>query len=285
MDNLAQEKFESMYNNYLSDHNIGFRYQDFKNGDLTLRQQTEVNSLVFLTDGEIIINYNEFTNVQVKTREFFLIPKKSRLSLKAVAPGDFLIFSFDSFNSIFDKIALKSYSAIADQTEFTFSPLPIKYAINDFLYLLIKYIRNGLDTPNMVEVKQQELFILLRKFYDKNEMANLLHPILSKSIDFKDQVLEHYQNVSGVDELAQKIGMGRTSFDVKFKSEFGIPPLQWMLKQKAKHIRFSMAEPESTLSDIMRKYNFNSPTHLNRFCKQQFGCSPSELMKKVRPKE
>jgi AraC-like DNA-binding protein len=75
--------------------------------------------------------------------------------------------------------------------------------------------------------------------------------------------------------------MGRTNFDLKFKKEFGMPPLRWMLKEKAKRVRFSMAESDITLSDIMQKYNFNSPTHLNRFCKQQFGCSPTELMKKL----
>jgi AraC-like DNA-binding protein len=51
-----------------------------------------------------------------------------------------------------------------------------------------------------------------------------------------------------------------------------------MLQQKAKHIKFDMLAPEVTLGDIILKYDFNSPTHFTRFCKQQFGCTPSEMM-------
>ena len=112
-----------------------------------------------------------------------------------------------------------------------------------------------------------ELFLLFRGFYRKEELAYLFHPIVGKSLDFRSLILENYLKVDQVDGLAKIAGMGRTNFNNKFKEEFGISPHQWLLKQKAKHVRL---------------YKFNSATHFTRFCKQQFGCTPSELLRQLK---
>lgn len=285
MNDLLQEEKETLSNDYFFDLDGGFKMYEAKRGDSFYEQEGNLNYLVFLLDGEIVVNYNEYKNIFVEQRNFFMIPKKSELAIKVNLPGSLIAFGFDKFNNIFDKIALKSYSVVAGQIDYAFEILPIRYALNDFLYSLLRYIRNGLDSVQMIDIKRQELFLLIRHFYNKEEIANMFHPILGQSLEFKNQVLQHYQEVNNVDELARKMGLGRTNFDSKFKNEFGISPLQWMLKQKANHVRFSMSEPGSTLSDIMRKYNFSSPTQLNRFCRQQFGCSPRELMKEMQETE
>jgi AraC-like DNA-binding protein len=285
MENILDISKRSPCEHHISDLTIGFKCHTVESNTTFKNENKEFNHLMFLLDGDMVVSYNEFYNVPVKGGEFFLIPKQADLSVKTLLSSEVIIFSFDSFKNICDKLAFQVYWTIASRTEYLFSPLEIRYALNDFLYLLLRYLRNGLNCALMHEVKLQELFLVLRRFYSKEELANLFYPLLGKSLDFKDQVIQYYLSVNSVDELARKIGMSRTNFDIKFKNEFDSPPLQWILKQKAKHVRFSMSEPGNTLSDIMRKYNFNSPTHLNRFCKQQFGCTPSELMKKLHPKK
>ncbi|MCD8270337.1 MAG: hypothetical protein LUD46_19140 [Parabacteroides sp.] len=68
----------------------------------------------------------------------------------------------------------------------------------------------------MHEVKQLELFLLLRGFYKKEELANLFYSIIGQSIDFRSLVMENYLKVDHVDELAQIARMGRTNFNNKF---------------------------------------------------------------------
>ncbi|MDR1500555.1 MAG: helix-turn-helix transcriptional regulator [Tannerellaceae bacterium] len=116
-------------------------------------------------------------------------------------------------------------------------------------------------------------------------MANLFYPIIGKSFDFRTLIMDNYLKIHHVDELAHLSGMGRTNFDSKFKEEFGTSPHQWIMKQKAKHVRNGLAEPDATFSDIMRKYNFNSATHFTRFCKQQFGCTPTDMVRQLRESE
>lgn len=265
----------------LSESTTGFRYYDVSGGKIFEERNNEYNYLVFILEGELLVSYNEFLNIKVTPQHFYLIPKSSEFVIKSLTWCSGIISLFESLEGMYDKSVFQSYWKISSQITHTSGPLPVHYILNDYLYLLLRYIRNGLNCSKMDEIKTQELFLLIRNLYSKEEIANLFHPILGKSLSFKEKVLRNYQNVNSVDELAKILGMGRTNFDVKFKKEFGIPPLRWMLKEKAKRVRFSMAESEITLSDIMQKYNFNSPTHLNRFCKQQFGCSPSELMKRL----
>ncbi|MDR1356888.1 MAG: AraC family transcriptional regulator [Tannerellaceae bacterium] len=137
----------------------------------------------------------------------------------------------------------------------------------------------------MHELKHQELFLILHTQYPKEELANLFYPIIGKSIDFRTLIIDNYLKIHHIDELAEMSGMGRTNFDSKFKEEFGTSPHQWILKQKARHVRNNLGEPGATFSDVMRKYNFNSATHFTRFCKQQFGCTPTELVRQIRKSE
>ncbi|MDR0750011.1 MAG: helix-turn-helix transcriptional regulator [Tannerellaceae bacterium] len=250
-------------------------------GKIYEEQNNEYNYLVFLLEGELAVSYNEFINIKVGPRNFYLIPKSSELAVKCLSWCNGIIFLFKTLEGIYDKPVSQAYWKIASQHEQAVTLLPIHYVLSDYLDLLLRYMRNGICCPKMDKIKTQELFLLLQNLYTKEEIANLFHPILGKSLSFKEKVLQNYQDIKNVNELAGILGMGRSNFDIQFKKEFGMPPLRWMLKEKAKRIRFSIAESDITLSDIMQKYDFNSPTHLNRFCKQQFGCSPTELMKKL----
>jgi AraC-like DNA-binding protein len=239
------------------------------------------NNLIFVNEGEVSVRYNEFKPVHIKKGEFFLIPQAAEYAIHTLSDTKLDIFAFDSIKDIYNKDDFRIYSLTAFQKTFVFMPLPIRKILDDFLNLLLDYIHEGLASPYLYKIKIRELFLLLKVLYSKEEIENLFHPLFSKSFIFKNRVIQYSTQVNNINELARKIGMGRANFDKKFKTEFGISPLQWLLKEKAKHVYFSLSEPEYTLSDIMEKYNFNSPTHLNRFCKQQFGASPSELRKKI----
>ncbi|MDH6306655.1 AraC-like DNA-binding protein [Parabacteroides sp. PF5-5] len=284
MKDLHQNSKHLPFQDDIFDITAGFKHYEVVDNSFFDGKNKEFNHLIFILEGKLNVCYNEYLNNNINEMHFFLIPKSSEISIKALSPCKLIICSFNSLKIILTKVS-QNYWNSDSKEEYIFRPLPIHYALRDFLHQMVRYIKNGMDSHLMDEIKFLELFLLLKKYYSKEEMSNLFHPILGKLPGFKDKILQNYKNANNVDELAKLVGMGRTNFDIKFKTEFGMPPLQWMLKQKAKFVCFSMSEPGNTLSDIMQKYNFNSPTHLNRFCKQQFGCTPSELMKRLGEKE
>jgi AraC-like DNA-binding protein len=271
--------------NSLFDSNAasGICFKDYEvcEGERLERLQAESNHLVFLLSGELSVQYNEFHPIRIKSGELFLLPKSTQYAMVSLSPSHQMVCSFDSLSSIHNKLRFRNYTAMLPQMQFSFAALPIHPVLRQYLLIFIEYMKNGIDSELICKLKFQELFLLLEGLYNKEEMAGLFYPILGQSLDFKNRVMQYFSHVNNVDELSRKMGMGRANFDMKFKKEFGMTPLQWILKEKAKHVYFSLSEPENTLNDIMNKYNFNSFTHLNRFCKQQFGCSPSELRKRL----
>lgn len=260
---------------------VGFKFRRLMEKNDLNEQNKDYHHLIFFLKGEALISSNEYRNRSIKSNEFILIPKSTDFSCRIISASDIVIFTFNSFPGVCNKLELQSLTHYRDKIQYDFEPTVIRPYLKRFLNTLIEYLQCGMNCKHMHEVKQLELFLLLRGFYRKEELANLFYPIIGQSIDFRSLVMENYLKVDHVDELARIARMGRTNFNNKFREEFGTSPHQWILKQKAKHVRFKLSEPGSTLSDVMRMYKFNSATHFTRFCKQQFGCTPTDLLRQL----
>jgi AraC-like DNA-binding protein len=272
---------EQHLTNCANDNQPGFRYVEIESDTSLSFQNNDLHLIVFLLEGKAITNCNEFKNGTINQNEFVFFPKLSNASIHACSPCRIVAFSFFALKTSCEKHAFQSYWRLFPNLNYTFESLPFRTPLIEFFDLLLLYIQKNVNYAHLHEIKHQELFLILHTQYPKEEMANLFYPIIGKSFDFRSLILDNYLKVNRIDELAHLSGMGRTNFDNKFKEEFGTSPHQWILKQKARHVRNSLAEPDSTFSDVMRKYNFNSATHFTRFCKQQFGCTPSDLVKKL----
>ena len=192
---------------------------------------------------------------------------------------------FDTIKSACDKFNLHSCWSICKDMKYDFRAVTLIPPVEAFLNQLIYYLDQGVKCEHFHEMKEQELFLILRWFYPKEQLAQLFYPIIGQSIDFKAFVLDNYSKVKSINELSNLSMMGRSSFDLKFKKEFGMPPGQWMLKQKAKHIKIHMSMPGVNISDLLIKFDFNSATHFTRFCKQHFDSTPSKLIAALQGKK
>ncbi|MDR1937470.1 MAG: helix-turn-helix transcriptional regulator [Tannerellaceae bacterium] len=264
-----------------NDAQSGFRYVETEEDRVISFQQNDLHHLIFILEGSVIANCNEFKNHLIGQSEFAFFPKLSGSFVKTCSPCKIIVFSFFALKTSSEKQAFQSYWRLFPNINYTFNTLPFRTPLIEFFELLVLYLQKNVNCAQLHEIKHQELFLILHTQYPKEDLAGLFYPIIGKSFDFRSLILENYLKIHHIDELAHLSGMGRTNFDNKFKEEFGISPHQWILKQKAKHVRNSLAEPDATFSDVMRKYNFNSATHFTRFCKQQFGCTPTELVRQL----
>jgi AraC-like DNA-binding protein len=268
-----------------NDTQDGFRYLEAEENTFMFLQQQELHRLVFILEGNAVATCNEFKDRKLGEKEFAFFPKLANSSIKTCTPCKILIFSFFALKTTCEKHAFQSYWRLFPNMDYHFEALPFRTPLIEFFDLLVLYLQKNINCVHLHDIKHQELFLILHTQYPKEDLARLFYPIIGKSFDFRSLIMDNYLKIHHIDELAHLSGMGRTNFDNKFKEEFGISPHQWILKQKAKHVRNSLAEPDSTFSDVMRKYNFNSATHFTRFCKQQFGCTPTELVRQLHRNE
>ena len=91
--------------------------------------------------------------------------------------------------------------------------------------------------------------------------------------------MENYLKMKGVKEFVDLSGLNVNTFNRKFKAHFGMSPYQWMIKQKSKHILHSLKTSDKSIADIMREFEFSDASHFNRYCKNVFGETPSDIRK------
>jgi AraC-like DNA-binding protein len=252
-----------------------------KKGTAIKEMSTSYNHLMFLRGGLMNIHCNEVMNCLLQQEECILIPRSETMSCEILQDSSLMVMSFDVLHNVCDKVLLQSYRPYVTNAKYSFTPAPIRYPMSAFLDLVAVYLNGGIGCEHLHEIKQKEFFLVLRRCYSKEEIMNLLYPIIGIS-DFKNFILQNYQRVDNVGELADMAGMGRTAFDGKFREIFGLSTRQWILKRMAAQIQHKIMDPEVTIKDIMKEFGFNSATHFNRFCKQQFHCTPGELLKRSR---
>jgi AraC-like DNA-binding protein len=261
----------------------GFRSRELAEGEAWGATNKDYHHLVFLLEGEALISCNEFANRPLHAGEFVLVPIAADMLCKALEHCHILIFSFEQFFHLSDREYVHQICDIASATPYDFTPLPIRQPLDKFLSHLVVYFRQGINKPLIHNIKHIELSIILRSFYSKKEIATVFHPIAGKAIDFRIEVMRNYRKVAHVDDLAALFNMEKRTFGRQFKDEFGMSPYQWILNQKAKHVRFSLTESKQTLDSIRKEHGFKFPGHFTRFCREQFQTTPTKLVRSLRP--
>lgn len=266
--------------NYMTSIKTGFKFIEFAEDTELGEDNTSKNYLLFFLKGDFRVSYNQFPNKSFQAGDMILIPRSSSFKGVAGRGANLLSMFFDVPESSCDKLVLQSLSEICKEQEYKFEPVRIRYPLTPFLEILTYCIRNGMNCSHLHDLMQRELFFLLRGFYEKEEIATLFYPIIGKEIDFKDFVMHSYNKVSNIDQLISLSNMGRSSFFAKFNEVFGMTAKQWMLKQKNQLILEKVTEPGIFIKDVIGKLGFDSQSNFNRYCKQHFGCTPKELIKR-----
>lgn len=273
--------------NYKSDHKSGFHLDYVKaneNMDVEHRDKG-LSYMLFILEGEMIINNSGYAERCISAGEFIFLAQSHEIDGYAVTDGRILLLAMEgNVRSLCDKYTLESYAKLCPDIKYRFEPLSIKHPLDLFIKLLTTYLENGVNCTHLHELKQKELFILMRTIYTRDELTALFYPIIGHEMSFREKVLQQYKNVQTIRELAEYIGISLSPFMRKFKKEFGMPPYKWILQQRANQIRHRLLSNETTINDIIIEFNFNSPAHFNTFCREQFGCTPTELIAEIRSK-
>ena len=78
--------------------------------------------------------------------------------------------------------------------------------------------------------------------------------------------------------------MSESDLQRKFRQEFDEPVYAWLQKQKNQRILARLAYDSVTIKEVVHEFEFSSAASFNRYCKSHFGCTPTELKKKIKGK-
>ena len=262
---------------YISDYNIGFKSSQIKQGEFIIPSNREHHCLFFLISGRIELHYESQIH-DLPENSVWFVPMSSNYKICASTDALLVMNYFNKPVDFCEKAALQDLSLLLDPQ----SPAPvlqINEPLKKFLSTMIFYMDEGVFCKHFHEIKQKELFYILRYFYTKKEVAGLLAPIISKDLDFRNIVLANYVKANSVKELAQICHYSLSSFNRIFKLNFKENPYIWLQNQKIKYIMGRLSDKNVPLSQIIDEFRFSSPGHFTIFCKKHLNLTPSQFRK------
>ena len=269
-------------NHYRADVGVGFVCKALKQGEEFSGTHIPVHQLLIFLEGNCEIDYGRFISRPFTDKQMILLPRYSSYTGHVTEDLRMVIMLFEVPIGGCDKLMLHAYDKFRTAIRYDFQPTPIRYPLHAFFDLLVYCLRNGMSCAHLHEMKHKELFMLLRGFYTKMEIASLFYEIIGQSFDFRKFIYKNHANVGTLNELISLSNMSRTAFMKKFREEFNETAYQWMLKQISVRIIRYLADPHVTIKEIMDKFGFTSYSNFNRFCKSHYNCTPRELSGRFR---
>lgn len=233
--------------------------------------------LLFILEGEMIFSNETVHNRLLQKHDIALIPAGCHYSIEIKKVSHILTCWFSNDIKLCNRVHLESLSEYKKKMAYSYNTLKSRKEIQLFLDLLNSYIEAGIGCKHLQELKLQELFILFRAYYTKEQLAAFFHPILSRDTDFNHFVLSNYRSITSVKEFADLAHISLSAFNRKFKKYFNEPAYQWMLQRKTEGVLEDIRSTNKSFLTISLDWNFSSQAHLTKFTKQQCGLSPSQI--------
>ncbi|MGL4779682.1 MAG: AraC family transcriptional regulator [Bacteroidales bacterium] len=239
------------------------------------------NSILFVSDGEVLIRDNKKTMI-VKPDEFIVIPNGVSIDIDFIRDSLILVVSFDITYLIGNPQITDRLKHIEPQGLFISNTISVKNTLRIFLKGIHEYLEHKGIHSSVYPHKLTELLLLICFSYETNELQEIFGCL--KISSFQRNVYGNYKGIRTVGELSEKLNMSKHSFSKQFNDEFGVSPAKWLSQQLAKDIIRKISNSNIIAKDLMYEFNFSSATDFTRFCKRHYGLTPSALIKQLQGK-
>lgn len=264
--------------NYLTGKAAMLECVELETDSLLVREKLKRSTLVFVLSGEIIISTGRAIHLTVEADRFFLVPVGGTFYGKASSPSRLLRCSFEKDMELCNRFSLKRLEDFvpANPGESPFPVLPVRETLSAELRATCMALRQGLRCTHYQRYKKEVIFMLLRAFYTREELARFFFPVLGGEGDFKDRVMRIAPEVDNAKEMMARLNMSPTTFKQKFRESFGTSCGKWLIQNKKENLFRDLVMTESPVAELAEKYRFTA-NYLSAFCKEHFNATPTEL--------
>lgn len=254
---------------------IEFSHYTYEEGESFLVEAAKFNYIIFFTKGRASSGEKRYA-----TGDIAFFPTSFDFTVKFTLPGEILVVCFDNTPDVFKEIQKLLVVKDDSSSEESLGYLKIKYPLNIYVMLIVRYIEDGILTRDLAFFKLAELFTIFNRYYGQAEIRDLFLPIVSAYPEFKLLVYSKLKLHQNVDELADACNIGKRTFERKFSEAFnGQSPYEWIQKQKEIKILHKLSLPGATIKGIIDEFNFYDSSHFNKFCRKRYDMTPQELIK------
>lgn len=237
--------------------------------------------LVILAEGTARLSFGKLIQEPIQTGKIMLFTPGSHVRFDNVTDCRYFIFRIKGMAQLCECMSLERLYKEAGEIPEGFNMLDMNDRIRKFLDMLTECMSDGLKCSHYFKTKINELFFLLRAYFEKRQLAGFFSPMLSNDAQFMLLMYESYAQADTVKELANISHYSISGFKKQFNRVFGMPPSEWVSNQKAAHIFRDLNVSNAPIKDLVDKYNFASPSSFSKFCQSKFGMPPGQIRSKA----
>ena len=227
---ILYRKEHSLCKEYASPGRAIFEVYRFRKDEDLPNKIMDYTAIVFVLEGRILANCGSFLNYVINSGCILMIPNGMKIS--GVALEDTLILRciFNIEGHLCNRYSIESLTEFIDldKWEYQFDLLPICERLSEFVSLLIRCLDDGLGCFHFHQWKREELMLMFRGYYTKEDLAHFFYPVLSANWDINSFVLNHYKKANDVNELADMAHLSLVTFNRHFKKAFGETAARWL---------------------------------------------------------
>ncbi|MCW5940075.1 MAG: AraC family transcriptional regulator [Fimbriimonadaceae bacterium] len=109
-------------------------------------------------------------------------------------------------------------------------------------------------------------------------MQALMDPELARALSLMHTKPEHPWSVA---ELAERVGMSRTAFALRFKSKAGVGPLEHLTQWRIQRACELLRESRKTLNEVAWRVGYESGAAFSRAFRREVGVSPGQFRRQA----
>jgi len=156
--------------------------------------------------------------------------------------------------------------------------LPIVPPLQSFADQIAIYIQERNRFKNDLSLaKQQELQVLLGAYYPKKQLQSFLAPLCGSYGAFYDQVMAMGDLFLSADEMADRMGISRSTFIRHFNRTFKMTPKNWSKNLRCNILARALRETSEPLAELSERLHFSSQQRMSSFCKENLGNTPRTI--------
>lgn len=129
-----------------------------------------------------------------------------------------------------------------------------------------------LQTVNFINV----LVLILQNMHD-NIAEERINSDIGAAVSY---IMRNFQNCITLDELARMTNMSQSSFCRKFKKDFKVSPIEWLLRLRIHKAMNFLSRSDMTIAEVAEAVGFTDPLYFSRQFRKFTGFSPTSYRKR-----
>jgi AraC-like DNA-binding protein len=131
------------------------------------------------------------------------------------------------------------------------------------------------DFLQVLEATSQIVYYILQTIAASRASHRSVSPVIQTSLDF---IAKNEEVWLSVGQVAETINLSESHFKILFREEVGLPPAEYMLRQKVEAAKRALSKPNCNITELAYRLGFSSSQYFATVFKRYTSQTPSEFM-------